>query len=137
MSCHRPSQVQRGIAGSAADHKIIRVVDDVGIELILVERFRVRSRLFAGGKEIRTLGPPQDRRPFSPLRHSLFRRRDRLVLQEGPAVRIPFAPAGSLVRTWLSGAVRKLRQPPLSAFAAHVGLIPNLVVICLSIWICP
>jgi hypothetical protein len=53
-------------------------------------------------KRIRTLGPPSGKRRFrdSPFRlcgTPLIRRKNRLVLQEGPAVRIPFPPPASLV----------------------------------------
>jgi hypothetical protein len=34
--CFHPCLRPLGIAGSAADHQIIRIVDDVGVELILV-----------------------------------------------------------------------------------------------------
>src|ERR1700730_15316599 len=56
------------------------------------------------------------RQPFSSLRHFPFRRRDRVVLREGPAVRILFAPAsvvqiGRLARS-PSGPGPRLRRAP-------------------------
>src|SRR6266446_8978375 len=60
------------------------------------------NRLPGGAGGIRTLGPSQDKRAFETALFASaalpFRRRDRLVLQEGLAVRIPFPPPASRCR---------------------------------------
>jgi hypothetical protein len=66
---------------------------------------KVRKRLSAGAKGVRTVGPPRanslDFRGGEGPSGRSERSKQAIRSYGGPAVRIPFAPAGSLVRTGL------------------------------------